>query len=264
MDEPPAGRCKGRIQVPQLQRTTPPRRMTASGRNVFGRIFVLLLFSFALCLFASSAEAGAQSGRRGPNIAKPGNTPVPASDPAQGESESKPRAQASKKENAPLVSFIVFEDDNLTVNIDRFSREIVTETFMRRLGAAHAVAVTRAGDSTRKDARERAKNEKESYVVLMMLEDEAADSGAGSISRIDPRLIIVRTYVYAPVTGDLKFSDRVSQRPYRPTGTIGGVRVPVPVGRRERYPSEYQLEQLARDAADHLMARFNVVLPPEN
>ncbi len=65
---------------------------------------------------------------------------------------------------------------------------------------------------------------------------------------------------------DLKFSDVIYQRPYRETATVGGVRIPVPGGTRriERYPSQLQLEQAARDAADSLLMRFGVRLPPDN
>jgi len=77
--------------------------------------------------------------------------------------------------------------------------------------------------------------------------------------------IVIRTYVYEPKTGAIKYVDTVYQRPYRSTATIGGVRVPVPSTRRiEQYPSQLQLEQAARDAADRLMSRFHITPPPEN
>jgi hypothetical protein len=41
------------------------------------------------------------------------------------------------------------------------------------------------------------------------------------------------------------------------------VRVPVPTRRVERYPSQNQLEQAARDAADRLLSRFQITPPPE-
>ena len=53
------------------------------------------------------------------------------------------------------------------------------------------------------------------------------------------------------------------QRPYRDTATIGGVRVPVPSRRMERYPSQLQLEQAARDSADRLLSRFQITPPPQ-
>ena len=230
-------------------------------------ISFLLLFTFMLSSFAAGANPrAAQSGRRGvPGSVKKSDPPQQPETTPQGESESesKPKTQA-KTTGAPIVSFVVFEDDNLALGIDNISREIVTDAFMKRLGQSSAVGLTHGPRGSRKEARDRAKNEKEAYVVLMQLEEESADRGVESVTRADPRTFVIRTFVYAPVTGDLKFTDRVYQRPYRPSTSIGGVRIPVPVGRPERYPAQYQLEQVARDAADRLMSRFHVILPPEN
>ena len=86
-----------------------------------------------------------------------------------------------------------------------------------------------------------------------------------SVGRVDSRTILLKTYVYAPGSGDLKYPDTIMQRPYRPSTTIGGVRVPVPGGRRvEQYTSQLQLEQAARDAADRLVSRFGVTPPSGN
>ncbi|HVF55830.1 MAG TPA: hypothetical protein VM934_06745 [Pyrinomonadaceae bacterium] len=232
-------------------------------RSLPSRTSTLLLLSFLFCSLLPGTQAlHAQSGRRGQPSVKP--QAPPAESAPEGESESTPRSKPSKTAAAPIVSFVVFEDDNLVVGIDNISKEIVADGFMKRLGQTQSVGLKRAGRGGRKEARERAKNEKESHVVLLQLEEESSDRGIQSMSRPDPRTLVVRTYVYAPVSGDLKYTDRVSQRPYRQSGTIGGVRVPLPGGRSERYPAEYQLEQAARDAADHLMSRFNVILPPEN
>ena len=44
---------------------------------------------------------------------------------------------------------------------------------------------------------------------------------------------------------------------------LGGIPVPVPSRRIEQYPSQLQLEQASRDAADRLLSRFHVT-PPQN
>jgi len=145
--------------------------------------------------------------------------------------------------------------------VDRVAREEITETFLRRLGQASGVSAVPAGRATRKEARDRAKSEREAFVVLFQIEEDSF--AAGSSSRSDPRTFVIRTYVFAPQTGDLKYQDTIHQRTYRDTATIGGVRIPVPTRTVERYPSELQLKQAARDAADRLLRRFNVVLPPD-
>ena len=84
-----------------------------------------------------------------------------------------------------------------------------------------------------------------------------------SFTVTDSRRLVVKTYVYTPKTADLKFTDTVYQRPYHDTARVGGIPIPVPTRRIEQYPSQLQLEQAARDAADRLMQRFGVTLPPD-
>ena len=79
----------------------------------------------------------------------------------------------------------------------------------------------------------------------------------------DTRSLTIKTYVYAPKTGDLKYMDTIYQRPYRQMATIGGIPVPVQTRRIEQYPSQLQLEQASRDAADRLLSRFHIT-PPQN
>lgn len=232
------------------------------GARVRRGLSVLLFFAFALSAFSSVGDARAQSGRRTPGGAKKTET-VPAAPEQQGESESKPRTKSDQK-NAPLVTFIIFESDDAFPDVDLFSRDLVNDSFMQRFREASSVAATHGGKASRKTARDRAKNEKEAYVVLVQLEEMSAISGQQTIGRPDPRTLVIKTYVYVPGTGDLKFADRVEQRPYRPTATIGGVRVPTGRSRMERFPGQYQLEQAAHDAADRIMSKFNVLLPPRN
>lgn len=233
-----------------------------NARRVFPALLLLLL-SLMLCTWQSCIVA-AQSGRR---RTEPPSPSVPSSTNTatggESESESKPKGPV-KTTDAALVTFVVMEDDNLMANIPFDAREAVIDGFLRRLKGARAVAAESAGKGGRNQARDRAKKEKDAFVVFVQLEEDAANSGQQSMGRADTRTLVIKTFVYTPVSGDLKFTDRVWQRPVRQTATIGGVRVPVPVSRSERYPSELQLQQAAREAADRLMSRFNVMPPPEN
>jgi hypothetical protein len=165
-----------------------------------------------------------------------------------------------------LVSFVLMEYDNPMMSLDYTARDDIWNEFLGRLGKSRAVSVTQAGKGSRGEARSRAKSESEAYVVLFDMEDERDSMGDAGVGRVDSRNLLLRTFVYAPKTGDLKFTDTIYQRPYRDAATIGGVRVPLPTGSRriERYPSQRQLEQSARDAADRLLSRFNVIPPPDN
>jgi hypothetical protein len=122
---------------------------------------------------------------------------------------------------------------------------------------------------SRKEAQEIAKTESQSHVVLLELEEDIAASGGrrGGAGQTDTRALAVKTYVYEMGTGTLKFVDQTSMRPYRgQTTSIGGIRLPLPTTRTrmERFPGELELEQAARDAADRVMLRFKVRLPPDN
>ena len=226
------------------------RRAAAFRRSAY------VLLAFALCALASVASA--QSGRRAP---KPAATPTPEATPqAESESESKPRATKSPD---VIVSFVVVEQDTIMMDLDFNARRNVIDTFMQRLGQSRAVSVSSGGKGGRREARERAKKEGTAFVVLFEMEEERAASGEASIGRVDSRRILLKTYVYTPGTGDLKYTDTIMQRPYRPATTIGGVRIPAPSRRIEQYPAQLQLEQAARDAADRLMSRFGVILPPD-
>lgn len=213
-------------------------------------VTTLALVAAALC--CAPAASRAQSGRK---AQKPVGLPTEA--PKQGDAAAKP---ASKKPEA-LYSFRVMRADDATFGIDPLARDGVGAAFVRRLGQSTAVEVTDAGKGRRQEARARAKEEKKAYVVLFQLDEQAGDMSVGGA---DPRTLVFRTYVYAPQTGDLKFSDTIYQRPYRDSARVGGVRIPVPTRRAERYPSQYELEQAAHDAADRVLSRFSVTPPPEN
>jgi hypothetical protein len=203
-----------------------------------------------LILAAFCSAAPAQSGRKAQKpLGLPTEQPTPA-DPAA----AKP---AEPKKQEALVTFIVVKDDSLTMGIDVWARDGTTSAFVDRLRRARDVEVKDGGKGNRHDARERAKKEETAYVVHFQL-DESNYTGVST----DASGLVLRTFVYTPKTGDLKFSDTVYQRPYYDTARIGGVSVPVPSRRIERYPSQFQLEQAARDAADRMLSRFQI-RPPE-
>ncbi len=151
-------------------------------------------------------------------------------------------------------------DDNTVFGIDSMTRDGVASAFLRRLGQVTSVEVSDGGKGHRQEARTRAKEEKKAYVVLFQLDEQA---GGMSTGNVDSRTLVIRTFVYAPQTGDLKYTDTIYQRPYQDTARVGGVRIPVPSRRVSRYPSQHELEQAARDAADRLLGRFQVTPPPE-
>jgi hypothetical protein len=212
----------------------------------------------ALALFA--AGAGAQS-RHAPRVMSPTPTPTPEPTP-QGESESVSRSHASSnKPKGALVSFVVMDYSTGLMSMNSMEIDDLVKTFVSRLDESQSVAVTSAGGGSRSDARKRAKDETDAYVVLFEIEEDMG-AGTGTYGN-DPRTLTIKTYVFAPKTGAIKYVDTTYQRPYRPTATIGGIGIPVPSRRVEQYPSQLQLEQASRDAADRVLSRFNVI-PPQN
>ena len=206
------------------------------------------LVMIALC----GASAPAQSGRKAQKpLGLPTEKPKPA-DPAD--------QKAEPKKVEPLVTFVVVKDDTPSVGFESMARDGVAAAFLRRLEqAGQTIAVRDGGRGRRQESRERAKKEEAAYVVFFQLEE----TGMSDPTNMDVRGVVLRTYVYTPKTADLKYHDTVYQRPYNDSARVGGVRVPVPTRRVERYPSQYQLEQAARDAADRLLTRFHVTPPPE-
>jgi hypothetical protein len=207
----------------------------------------------ALVLAAAFGAAGtlAQSGRK---AQKPLGLPTEA--PKPGDPAAKP---AEPKKVEALVTFVVMRDDTLSVGYDTMAHDGVAAAFLRRLEqVGRVVEVKNGGKGRRQEARERAKKEEVAYVVFFQM-DETGMGGTG----MDARGVALRTYVYTPKTADLKYSDTIFQRPYQDSARVGGVRVPVPTRRMERYPSQLQLEQAARDAADRLLSRFQITPPPE-
>ena len=212
------------------------------------------LFGAALLLFAALcvSGAGAQSGRKGQKpLGLPTEKPTPA-DPAD--------KAAAPKNVEPTITLLVLKDDTLSVSYDSLARDDVAATFVERLRrVGRDVEIKDGGKGRRQQARDLAKKEEKAYVVFFQMEE----TGYGSTAETDLHGVALRTYVYTPKTGDLKFSDTIFQRPYRDSARVGGVRVPVPTRRVERYPSQLQLQQSARDAADRVLARFQITPPPE-
>ncbi len=232
-----------------------------------GSFFSVLLFC-ALVLFGGVAPTGraaataGQSGRRTP---KPSERPQPSPTPPAG--TTAPGAASTPapgdKKPAALLSLIIFEFDNQFLSLPFNSTNLVLNSFAKRLSESPDVSFKIEGKLDRKGAIKRAKAETESHVVLVQLEEESAIGGRESIGQVNPATIAVKVYVYAPVEGTLKMQDRISQRIYRPTTSVGGVRVPLPVPQRGRTPIEDRLEQAGRDAADRLMSKFSIRQPPE-
>src|SRR5688572_4708943 len=123
---------------------------------------LLLLLLLACAAFAPAAgTAHAQSGRRSPTMSK--TSPAPAA----GEKPGAASPAVAKKDAKPLAAFVLLEDAGTVFEVDYTARRIVLASFAERLDQSSVVTVARGGRATRKEARERAKAEKEAFVVLI-------------------------------------------------------------------------------------------------
>jgi len=210
------------------------------------------LYGAAVLILAAAfcPAALAQSGRKAQKpLGLPTEAPKPA-DPAD-------KPAASKNQEA-LYTFVVVRDDTLSIGFDTLAQDAVASAFFERLKqVGRSIEVKAGGKGRRGEARDRAKKEEVAYVVFFQMEETGMNTSSDLVG------LALRTYVYTPKTGDLKYSDTIFQRPYQDSARVGGVRVPVPTRRTERYPSQHQLEQAARDAADRLLSRFQIAPPPE-
>ena len=226
----------------------------------------LTFCAFALCLAFAGPSSSAQSGRRQPKPVSPVPEATPTPEP-EGESESQPRPRRGDTGGVkPLASFIVYEQDDMLFDTSVLPPGLMLDTFVRRLGKSPSVQVDKAAKkATRGEAVKRARSEPEAHVVLLQLQTAESEMGRDSMGRVDPNRLVIRLFVFAPQSGTLKYEDTIMQRAYRQTTTVGPVRVPLPTtGRADRYPVEVRLEQAARDAADRVMMRFDIPLPPDN
>jgi hypothetical protein len=158
------------------------------------------------------------------------------------------------------------ELDELTFGSDYGMRGEVAESFAARLRRSPSVSVSGGGRGSRSDARQRAKGETTAFVVLVGLEDVyngGGGSGPRGSSQDRNRSLAVRTSVFEPKTGALKYTDTIYQRPVRSTVGVGGIGLPIPTRTISRYPSQLELRQAAHDAADRLLSRFQIIAPPE-
>lgn len=245
--------------MPRHGHASPPTPAATTRRRRVSLVLPCALAALAAAGLAVAASAGAQSGRRAPQPISPVGTPTPTPEPA-GESESEGRP---KRAEALGPTFTVYQLDSPFPYIDWTVEGLVMSSFVERLSKSKDLSASLGGRKlTRKDAHEIAKKETVSHVLLVELTEDRMDGG--SVGQADTRRLGLKTYVYAP-GGSLKFVDHTYQRPLQQTTSIGGVRLPLPVPRRrvERFPNELELEQAARDAADRVMLRFNVRLPPD-
>ena len=228
--------------------TNPHQSFTVDGDRMQGILMIgsthkraaAILFILVLCM----ASAIAQSGRRGTG----GSTTTTATPSVSG-----PKATEKKSDPAPKLQLLVGIDGReVFTNIPNYVFDTVVENCVRRLGEAEIVFATSAGNSmNRAEARKAAKQETKRWVISLEVRSVYADAGKQVRNNQDE--LYVEFTVIEPETGNIKRSGRTNQLIYQ--NGRGGVTSPT---RNGAIYSEYSIKQAAREAADRILAGFDI------
>ena len=200
----------------------------------------------ALVIFALGGAALAQSGRR---TSKEGKSPTNSLPSVESES---PSPTPTPKPQAPRTPLLVGYDRlGQSVNIPLYLYDAVVDGFMQRLSDSSDVKITSENNMTRKRAVDRAKADKETFVVLLALESEYS----GNMGDTNPNNLLVSYLIFTPGTGKVMSQGRVYQRFGR---SILGSRIPA------TSPAEYRLHEAGREAAERVLNDLRVRLPADH
>ncbi|HVG37840.1 MAG TPA: hypothetical protein VM870_01060 [Pyrinomonadaceae bacterium] len=208
-----------------------------------------------LCLLATlNLDAAAQSGRRSTKQ-EPPPSPVQTApvEPAPPRPASKPAA--------PTMPLIV-GFNRMSSSFDMtptYVQEYVYEACVARLRKSGAISLSPGGDMSRKEAVDRAKLQKDAYVVWFEVAVNSYERGAtdASLRGGDSRLFI-DYYVFTPTTSKVKKFGRVYLDQLRAGQGRVGVSIPSVTG---RLPIQYRLQIAGEEVADRVLNEFHIPLP---
>ncbi|HYT50556.1 MAG TPA: hypothetical protein VEL78_09200 [Pyrinomonadaceae bacterium] len=207
--------------------------------NTWRKKRLLLLIAIAIL---SLTTARAQSGRRSTG----GST-------TSAPSVSGPKPVEKKPTAAPKLQLLVgINRNDVFTTTPFYIYDTVLDNCIRRLGEAEIVLPTSAGNNmNRAEAIKAAKQETIRWVVSLEVRSVYADSGKQVKNNADE--LYVDYTVIEPETGKIKRSGRTHQTIYQ-TGR-GGVSSP---SKNSPLYSEYAIKQAAREAADRILAGFDI------
>ena len=207
-----------------------------------------LASGFAVVFVLSCASTDmAQSGRR---VRK--STPAPISTP---EPTPTPTANASAEKPKPRLTFIVGLDryDGFS-SIPLYAYEGVLRGLTGRLSDAPSVRVGGSqSEMSRSNAIQKAKAEKEAYVVWLQLRADTMNSNTRNSGNLDN--IIIEYWVFAPTTAKVTTFGRTYTQSQRNRGILSP--------RTSGIYGDRYLIQAAQEAADRILAHFQVQTPPD-
>ena len=219
------------------------RERASSQRTSRALRFATCLMS-VLFLVTASASIYAQSGRRPPKQPSTTDTKPPPEPPAQ---------TPSSTATTPRLPILAVKN-MISIGMSTIWSNIALDGCLEELKQSPTVDVSSGKDKTRKEASDYAKASKDTYVLLIQLEQEMDKGTAGVLANGgDPRTLVVSYVLFTPGTGKVKTSGRIYQGTTR-----GGVGQPVP---STRGISDYELRRCGRDAADRVLDVLNLSRP---
>ena len=212
-----------------------------------GQPMKMKLFVAVVILLASTTALFAQSGRRSTG----GSTTSPTTTTP---SVAGPKSIEKKPATAPKVLLLVGIDrQDAFSTVPYYVYDTVIDNVIRRLGEAEIVFANSGGKMNRADAVRAAKQETVRWVVSLEIRSIYADSGRQVKNNQDE--LAVDYTVIEPQTGKIKRSGQTHQHIYQ----NGRGRVSLPSKNGPVY-SEYSIKQAAIEAADRILAGFDITV----
>src|SRR3989440_7060161 len=205
------------------------------------------LFIAVVILFASMTALQAQSGRRSTGGSTTSTTTTTPSAAGPKTIEKKPAAAAK------VQLLVGIDREEVFNNVPYYIYDTVLDNVIRRLGDAEIVFANSGGKMTRADASKAAKQEKSRWVVNLEIRSIYSDSGRQVKNNQDE--LAVDYTVIEPQTGKIKRSGQTHQHIYQ--NGRGGVSLPSKNG---PVYSEYSIKQAAIEAADRILAGFDITV----
>src|SRR5437016_1209587 len=204
-------------------------------------------FIAVVILLASTSVLQAQSGRRSTGGSTTSTTTATPS-------VAGPKATEKKPAPAPKLQLLVGIDrQDAFSNVPYYIYDTVLDNVIRRLGEAEIVFANSGGKMNRADAVRAAKQETVRWVVSLEIRSIYADSGRQVKNNQDE--LAVDYTVIEPQTGKIKRSGQTHQHIYQ--NGRGGVSLPSKNG---PVYSEYSIKQAAIEAADRILAGFDITV----
>lgn len=209
----------------------------------------LIIISALLCfIFFAADSENAQSGRKPAKVKSPAPVETPTPEPT-------PKKNVSAK---PELSLKVLSNLRQTVYRQVTFPERIQQWTVERLKNSSLLEVTAGESANMKEAKEMAKSETDTFIVLLELNENPFAAPRTSRTRPSDDVWIDFT-VLTPQTAKVKQSGRSYLKPELLGGGV--------LNRRTScYPSltneDYLLLQASFEAAERIIAGFNLPVPP--